>query len=212
MQDILRALWGLRVYNIYWDLINTACHGLPHHRLRFFFIGILRVVDLGFSFPPSLPQIPLEALLDRRDGRPSFSDLPPPTQSTARANLLQWLHHLIAKGHDPFSELWVLDIDASSAWEGAAMANCSPCLIRSRANGFWLSNRGRRMNIGEMMRLQGVPPTFAFVCSEHQMGQQLGNSMSVNVLARLLARLLPAAQLSGGQALSDPYSGCQGRA
>jgi site-specific DNA-cytosine methylase len=49
----------------------------------------------------------------------------------------------------------------------------------------------------EMMRLQGMNPiSFNLVVSLSQLGQQIGNSMSLNVLERLFVRLLPAADLS----------------
>merc|ERR1719421_1318591 len=48
-----------------------------------------------------------------------------------------------------------------------------------------------------MMRLQGMnPTTFKLAVSQAQIGRQLGNTMSVNVLERLFVRLLPAAGLA----------------
>ena len=204
--SVLRALWDLQVYNVYWDLLNTCDHGIPQSRARFFFVGILRTVDLGFEFPAAMPCPPLEVFLDPRECRPSFADLPPASAATARQNALRGLDMLVSSGHDPFNELWVLDIDSSAGW-GAAMANCSPCLTRSRTQGFWLTNRGRRMRLQEAMRLQGLDSGFPVIVSEGQMRKQLGNSMSVNVLERLLSRLLPAAQLSSGQPVRDRYEG-----
>merc|ERR1719329_1989484 len=47
-----------------------------------------------------------------------------------------------------------------------------------------------------MMRLQGMKPeNFKVAVTETQWGCQVGNSMSVNVLERILVRLLPAAGL-----------------
>merc|ERR1719379_645509 len=49
-----------------------------------------------------------------------------------------------------------------------------------------------------MMRLQGMDPTkFHLAVRKKQLGQQIGNSMSLNVLERLFVRLLPAAGLTG---------------
>mmetsp|Transcript_16932 Transcript_16932/g.53179 ORF Transcript_16932/g.53179 Transcript_16932/m.53179 type:complete len:95 (+) Transcript_16932:526-810(+) len=48
----------------------------------------------------------------------------------------------------------------------------------------------------EMMRLQGMcPESFKTAVSEAQLGRQIGNAMSVNVLERLFARALPASGL-----------------
>ena len=51
------------------------------------------------------------------------------------------------------------------------------------------------MTLQEMMRLQGWLGPFTQTTTDAQLGQMLGNSMSVNVLQRLLCRLLPAAGL-----------------
>ena len=48
------------------------------------------------------------------------------------------------------------------------------------------------------MRLQGMNPmAFNIAVSDAQLSQQIGNSMSLNVLERIFCRLLPAAGLSG---------------
>ena len=76
----------------------------------------------------------------------------------------------------------------------------SPCFTCSRGGGHWLTNRGRYTNKPEMFRLQGMDPSNFHVVSvsEYQLGRQLGNTMSVNVLERILTRLLPAAGLVKG--------------
>jgi len=71
-----------------------------------------------------------------------------------------------------------------------------PCITVSRGGGHWVTSRGRRTTKTEMMRLQGMDPTkFKVAVTETQLGKQLGNTMSVNVLERLFVRLLPAANL-----------------
>ena len=56
------------------------------------------------------------------------------------------------------------------------------------------------------MRLQCMNPTeFAMVVSESQLGKQLGNAMSVNVLERIFARALPAAGLVKPGVLIDTW-------
>ena len=56
------------------------------------------------------------------------------------------------------------------------------------------------MSTNEMLVLQGMNPSllhFPSSLSPSDIGRLVGNSMSVNVLERLLARVLPAADLSG---------------
>merc|ERR1719336_3661680 len=84
------------------------------------------------------------------------------------------------------------------------------CLTARRNAGHWVTNRGRRMTKSEMMRLQGMPtPAEGFVVnvSEAQLGKQIGNAMSVNVLERIFCRLLPAAGLVPASRLHDRWEG-----
>jgi len=198
---VLRCLYALHGYNVYWDLLNTRNHGIPHNRPRYFFIGIAQADDIGtFAFPNDLPSRPLEEFLEPRLYRPSFNELPKTVSAAAKLN--HELHRLHAQGHRPFSEPWVIDVD-SSMGRGCAMYNCSPCLTRSRFLGHWVTNRGRRLTLVEQMRLQGLDDNFPRHVPPHHFSRLLGNSMSVNVLVRLLARALPAAGLCKEEDVAD---------
>ena len=200
MAYILRSLYNLPEYNIYWDLVNTKDHGIPHNRPRYYFIGIAVSHDRGtFSFPDKLPERPLESVLENRLSRPSATDLP--RGSVARRNVMSAVARLQQQGRDPFEEPWTLNCD-STADRADMQYDCSPCITRGRAAGHWLCNRGRRLSLLEMMRLQGFPDNFQISVSETAFSQMLGNSMSINVLARILARALPTAGLGS---FVDPW-------
>ena len=63
------------------------------------------------------------------------------------------------------------------------------------------------MNKEEMFRLQGMDPTkFKVTVSEKELGQQLGNAMSVNVIERVLVRALIAASLASSECLHDEWA------
>ncbi len=202
---VLRALWSMQVYRVFYDLLDTKDHGLPESRPRYYFIGILRTHCVGeFRFPEPIRTPHLEAFLDPRLGRPSWADLPPLSQSTARANVLALLRNIEARGRDPFAEPWVLDCD-SSAGRACAMFDCSPCLTRSRSQGHWVSNRGRRMRLREMMRLHGLDSDSIPPVPEAQFRLQMGNMMSICALERIFCKLLPAAGLWNGRPLVDRH-------
>jgi DNA (cytosine-5)-methyltransferase 1 len=202
---IWASLSSLPGYNIRWAILNTQDHGVPQNRPRIFFVGIDQQHDTGtFRFPTALPRISLDLFLDPRLGRPSFMDLPPDSQSTARSNVFNILSNIADAGHDPFNEPWAIDCD-SSALRSRGCHDVSPCLTRSRGAGHWLTNRGRRMTVGEMLRLQGWDGPFDRVVSDRQLGQQLGNAMSVNVIERVLCNLLPAAGLWPSDLLNDRW-------
>jgi len=99
-----------------------------------------------------------------------------------------------------------------------------PCLIRSRClqKGYYLPHKLRRLSGRECARLQGVPdkvyekmaaflmkkmPQYSLQESaEKQVMGALGDSMSVNVLMRLLASAFTAAGLKPpGLTLTDPW-------
>ena len=57
-----------------------------------------------------------------------------------------------------------------------------------------------------MMRLQGMLPSeFNLVTSEAVLGKQLGNTMSVNVIERILVSLLPAAGFTNQGKIVDRW-------
>ena len=63
-------------------------------------------------------------------------------------------------------------------------------------------------SIAERERLHGIPSgRIHNVLSDRQYGTLIGNAMSVNVLERLLCRLLPAAGLCGRARLHDRWEG-----
>ena len=205
-ESVLRELYSLASYNIYWQMMDTQNHGIPHSRPRYYFIGILKRWDRGtFTFPEPCRSRPLESFLENQVRRPTPLDLPPENQKVARANVIAFLEKMQAKGHDVLSETWTLDCD-SSLYRAGAMHGVCCCLTRSRPLGHWISNRGRRLTLLEHKRLQGISDDFPVFIGEMEFRQHLGNSMSVNVLERLLVSLLPAAGLWDTSLLRDRYA------
>ena len=133
--------------------------------------------------------------------------LPPETQTVARGNVLRVLCQLQRSGAKPFEFPYIIDCD-SSPDRAQFKKDVSPCITCSRGRGHWVTNLKRRFTWAEMMRLQGMSPgLFKVVVSEAQLGIQIGNSMSVNVLERLFVRILPAARLVPHGALPDHWAG-----
>ena len=77
----------------------------------------------------------------------------------------------------------------------------SPCITASRgkSQGFFITSLQRRMTVDDMARLQGMRPGRVdwqgAGIGQASYGHRVGNSMSVNVLERLLPRVLHAAGL-----------------
>ena len=191
-------------YAVYWKILNTNAQGIPQSRPRFYLVGIsVHRATGSFEFPPDIPAEAIDHYLDP----PSPSD---PGPHKGRAAMLAKLASFDAaynkalqkhanSGLNFDTEVVIIDVYASPNW-ASSMRRCSPCLTagRCRTGGHYITNRGRLMSTAEMCRLQGIPPsTFdaASGASEKDFLHAVGNAMSVNVLMRLLPRILVAAGL-----------------
>merc|ERR1712079_149102 len=153
-------------------------------------------------FPKPVPCPDIDLFLENTYG----SDLlPPPSQTTARENVESVFREQKSKGCDPLQVSFLVDCD-SSPHRMKCTKGFSPCITCSRGSGHWVTSRKRRLTKAEMMRLQGIEPeNFKVVVSDTQLGKQIGNSMSVNVLERVLLRALPAGGLVGHGAMLDRW-------
>ena len=210
--DIMESLEGIgkKTYTIQSKVINTADHGIPHNRERVYIIGIRRDADNGsFSFPEPVKAVRIEAFLDPKPSKVNKTLLPPRSATTARRNAKLALRRIRNEGNNPFAAPYICDIDSttprSKHWLGR-----SPCITCNRAGGraFWVTDRARRLTMVETMKLQGITPPkngFKVAVPVGQLARQIGNAMSVNVLERLLVRILPAAGLVKASKLQDRW-------
>ena len=183
-------------YNLYEKEMNTSDHGTPQHRKRLYFFGILKDIDSGnFEWPKPIKCQPLSELLDKRDPYLANIGMPLATANIAQKNVSGFVSALVKQGHNPFIAPYVIACDSTPArskcWNGRV-----PTMTKGQARGFWITDRGRRMNVEEMMRLQGMDPRgFKLDVTKRQLAQQLGNAISLNVLERIMFKLIPAAGL-----------------
>ena len=205
-EEILTLLDAIGDYNVHYKVLNTKDHGVPHNRPRLYFVGIRKDVDQGtFAFPEKIPCPSIEEFLDPRNCILAKEGAPPTSQRTAFANLNHAKRKVKDLGSNPDDEPWVVDID-STLPRMSCMNGLSPCITARRGDGHWVTNRGRRFHKTEMMRLQGMSPlNFNVVVSNTQLGKQLGNTMSVNVVERVLVNALPAAGLVKQGCLPDRW-------
>lgn len=193
--------WG---YVVTHRVLDTRKQGIPQSRPRFYLVGILRrAMTADFDFPADIDPEPIEAFLDEEDQRPPLKDAPMKVCK-------EGLQRLVEKGKagDPSQETCCVDVFSTQAWS-ASMKGISPCLTATRCKqgGHFVSTRRGLMTRSEMCRLQGIPPgrfrPELIGISETHFLQAVGNAMSANVLARLFAHVLSAANLSA-QSLDPP--------
>ena len=184
---------GSVAYNVQHRILNTKDHGLPQNRPRWYCVGIRRKVhSSAFRFPDAIASVPLKDILDATLPKADKAKM----GQVALQNIAAVNKHLTLKGHDPHKELFVVDCDSSVG--KATHSNLhSPCLTRSRYKGHWITAYERRMTLHEMAKLQGIdiskldsPSTSA------QLGQQIGDAMSMNVIERLITRALASTNLN----------------
>jgi DNA (cytosine-5)-methyltransferase 1 len=210
LHAIMKELENLGTYNITHKILNTKENGVPHSRKRWYCVGIMKSYDNGsFTFPSPMPCPSIEMFLEKRNRKLALTGLPPATSTTALRNVKLALGKLKKEGSDPFRKAFVVDHDSSTyrcGWSNGYV----PCMTCRRGAGHWVTNRGRRLTKEEMMRFQGMDPTqFVVAVPDGPLGVQLGNTMSVNVLERLLVRLLPAAGLVKSNAVVDRWQNGQ---
>lgn len=195
--EVVGVLKGLGSYDVKWKLLNTKDHGVPQNRSRVYFVCIRNDADQGtFTWPEPLGATPgIDRFLDTREASPAWTnEFAPRLGSQASDTFDANMEALNDQDADPLKQPHLFQVNCSKAWSHA-MRDTSPCLTTNCR--IWISHYGRELNLAEKCRLQGMSPRrLNVVVSKTQFAKQLGNSMSVNVLERILAAALPAAGLS----------------
>ena len=195
--EVVGVLKGLGSYDVKWKLLNTKDHGVPQNRSRVYFVCIRNDADQGtFTWPEPLGATPgIARFLDTREASPAWTnEFAPRLGSQASDTFDANMEALNDQDADPLNQPHLFEVNCSKAWSHA-MRDTSPCLTTTCR--IWISHYGRELNLAEKCRLQGMSPRrLNVVVSKTQFAKQLGNSMSVNVLERILAAALPAAGLS----------------
>ncbi len=188
-------------YDVHHAVLNTASHGIPQVRLRLFFVCIRRAaLKAPFTWPAPLPRtIPLRKLLggDPRHDGPLRSYLPPLSLPSARENVRLALQRLLQKRPkmSPLDHDIVVDIGCTARFANYKV-DCFPTITAERAAnfGWWLVRHGRRIDLPDLLKLQGIPADFfdfeGAGVSKQRVAHMCGNAMSVNVLERLLPKVL----------------------
>ena len=136
----------------------------------------------------------LSSILEPSVGAPVRQQLK--SGSGAQKRLNKALRQMRSKGNDPNREANVVDVHGQG---GNWMSNRVPCITRTRGGqlGHYVTNRKGPLTLKEMLRLQGLPEDYEDDASKvgmtpRQLGQCIGNAMSVNILTELLRSMLTA--------------------
>ena len=177
-------------YEVHWMIVDSVTHsGLPQSRRRVYVVGLAKhSMKKPFEPPGPITCKPLQDILSDRCGCPQDVCM---LSNTKRKNV----HTLYAKYANKNHSIhdYIADIGASSV---SATDQVCPCLTASRTGdmGYWSLRRRRQLDMHELMALQGVSaatfPSWDQVVSQRQMGNIIGNAMTVSYVRRLVAQML----------------------
>jgi DNA (cytosine-5)-methyltransferase 1 len=168
-KTIWEALNKLQGYAIDWKILNTKDYGIPQSRERLFIVG-KRGGKYMWPMPSGLKEATaLSEMVEK--GLPSR--VPP-----------LYIKKVISA--NPGTRCIFFNPVFRKIWPSNEHA--CPCITAAGPR-FWCVPESRDISSKEMMRLQGFPTDFIQVVSEKQMKKQLGNSMSVNVIEKIIKSL-----------------------
>ena len=187
----MKAEDGSSLYHVHWEVCNTHEHGIPHHRERVYIVGLLASNVLRpFRFPATTSFfVPLGSILSDQTECEHGGH----ACHTAAKNIVTALNHIEANGGAAESEEWIIN---TGGVKSHCMKDLCPCITKRRGEGrlFFTAKRQRFITVSEMMLLQGVDPStfrgWELYLSRPQMGAIVGNSMSLNVMERIVRHVL----------------------
>ena len=200
LTDILHILTEAG-YVTWHRVLDTQDHGLPQHRERLYIVAVLRTIlkSKVMDWPEPLgATVPLRTLL--HGDAPVSPGIPPEPGRPLRL-VRKAITEIMNKTPDLdlHQQSLVVDIGSSEHRLGY-MINRWPTITAKRASefGYWCVDLGRRVQLADLLKLQGISPSFPGLqeclrnkkVKEGRVAHMLGNSMSVNVMERLLPRVL----------------------
>ena len=175
-------------YNVHWKVLNASDFGVPQNRERVFIVGFRSNVK-EFEFPTKLSsQKTLIQILDRSPIRKEISQ-----QSK------EYIQHYLAQ--QPMNQE-LRSLDYLVAYEirksrvNFRFDNLSPCLTTKMGTGGnnvpYLVNQDRFFTLKECLKIQGFPSNFKLTDSYSHALRQIGNSVAVPVVDRVVKQVLKA--------------------
>ena len=164
MRQLINEISKLN-YNIHYSLYNTKNYGLPQNRERVYFVCIRKDLQKKeYVKPKECAMKPFESILENLNINKGVI----PDMYNKNLHKLKSDTKIIT----PFNYF-------------VGISNMSPTLI-TNCSSYYIVKQNRPILPKEALKLQGFDKNFKQVVSKHQIMKQLGNSMSVNVLKKII--------------------------
>ena len=192
--DMIRDVFRKLKYVVYKRVLNTASFGVPQNRHRVYIVAIRKdCLKKKFHWPKEmkLSKNSLKRHLDiKASGGGTTAGHTPPDLRTYEE---KYGKKNIWQGN------YVLDVGSSAGWQSAKEGVC-PCLTRTRLGsnppGYFIPQLNRILSTEEAAALQGFPVALVKplvqATSEQIVRKALGDSMSINVLSKVMLACLRA--------------------
>lgn len=183
-------------YYVDYTLLNSLDFGLPQSRTRVYIVGVLRddfkPGCVAWKAPePSTPEgprrVPISAILDK--GLP---------MDDSRLSETNWktLMHFTETKDDFWTQPYVVGLNQSARYACAYNGYC-PMLSKCHSNAMYLTTEHRYLNRDEVYRLQGFPDSFIKHPLIGGWKSQVGNTMSVPVVAAVIQSIKDVSVIFG---------------
>ena len=175
-KTIWEALNKLQGYAIDWKILNTKDYGIPQNRERLFIVG--RKGSTPFNWPSSVPLVrKLSEYVDTENRkRKQYSE-------TREAYIKKYSSHV-------FLDLCWVSMDNRRKQKMRLGTEIASCICASSNIVCLYDGLHRDATREELLQLQGFQDDFKQVVSKTQIIKQIGNSMSVNVLEKIVKSLI----------------------
>jgi DNA (cytosine-5)-methyltransferase 1 len=182
-------IWGelsaLEGYTVEWKILNTKDYGIPHNRERLFIVGVCDATEGGRDMtclrPASRWPMPVPSARTLAE----YVDREETTRVETSAKREKYLSHY---SHGVFIEFNRLGFDVMKNSYTRNVVDYVPCICTNTQ--MWCIPMHRFATCRELLDLQGFSETFRQVVSSSRLKTQTGNSMSVNVIEKIIRGLI----------------------
>ena len=157
-------------YNVSFDMLNTKDYGIPQNRERIFIIGIRKDIEReSYSTPDKIQLVPLDDFIIDKT---IYNNI----------NIPNTIQKKLDKIDNQLNYICCCD-------SFGYMKDICPTLTLSGCKYMFHSTYKRYLTTKECLSLQGFDNNFINVVGHVKLCNQIGNSMSVNVLKALFSKI-----------------------